>query len=91
MAGECPTAHADDEGDRLAQTRARLIAKLAVLDADRADDEEALDPENATESERGDSEQIDNLELRNESGASQREAARDRDTSGAIPDGQSNW
>jgi hypothetical protein len=90
-AGECPTQRVDDPGDRLATTEARLIAKLAALDADRADDEEALDPENATESERGDSEQIDELELRNESGASQREEARDRDTSGAIPDGQSNW
>ena len=90
-AGECPTQRADDVGDRLAATQARLIAKLAALDADRADDDEALDPENATESERGDSEQIDDLELRNESGANQREEARDRDTSGAIPDGQSNW
>ena len=90
-AGECPSQRVDDPGDRLAETQARLIAKLAALDADRADDEEALEPENATESERGDSEQIDELELRNESGASQREEARDRDTSGAIPDGQSNW
>jgi hypothetical protein len=90
-AGECPSRRADDAGDRLAVTQARLIAKLAALDADRADDEEALEPENATESERGDSEQIDELELRNESGASQREEARDRDTSGAIPDGESNW
>jgi Tetratricopeptide repeat len=89
-AGECPSQRVDDPGDRLAATQARLIAKLAALDADRADDE-ALEPENATESERGDSEQIDELELRNDSGASQREEARDRDTSGAMPDGQSNW
>ncbi len=88
--GECPTQRVDDPGERLAATQERLIAKLAALDADRADDE-ALEPENATESERGDTEQIDELELRNESGASQREEARDRDTSGAIPDGQSNW
>jgi tetratricopeptide (TPR) repeat protein len=90
-AGECPSQRVDDPGDRLAETQVRLIAKLAALDADRADDEEALEPENATESERGDSEQIDELELRNESGASQREEARDRDTSGAIPHGESNW
>jgi hypothetical protein len=89
-AGVCPSHRADDPGDRLAATQERLIAKLAALDADRADDE-ALEPENASESERGDTEQIDELELRNESGASQREEARDRDTSGAIPDGQSNW
>jgi Flp pilus assembly protein TadD len=89
-AGVCPSQRADDPGDRLAATQERLIAKLAALDADRADDE-ALEPENASESERGDTEQIDELELRNESGASQREEARDRDTSGAIPDGQSNW
>jgi hypothetical protein len=89
-AGECPTQHVDDPGDRLAATEARLIAKLAALE-DGGGDAEAMEPEDATESERGDSEQINELEMRNRSGASQREEARDRDTSGAVPDGQSNW
>jgi hypothetical protein len=89
--GACPSAHPDDVGDRLAITQARILAKLAALGDVAADDDEGADPEQATESERGDSEQINELELRNESGASQREEARDRDTTGAVPDGQSNW
>jgi hypothetical protein len=88
--GDCPSHRADDPGDRLVATQTRLLAKLAALE-DGGGDAEAMEPESATESERGDSEQIDELEMRNVSGASQREEARDRDTSGAIPSGQSNW
>ncbi len=89
-AGDCPSAAADDAGDRLADTRERLAAKLAALEGD-ADDEDRPDPDSPTQSERGDSEEIDEVELRNQDGANQREEARDRDTSGALPDGQSNW
>jgi Flp pilus assembly protein TadD len=89
-AGECPSRRADDAGDRLEATRARLLAKLAALD-DRPGEEEAADPEEMTDGERGDSERVDEVELRNAAGANQREEARDRDVSGAIPDGQSNW
>jgi hypothetical protein len=89
-AGDCVSRRPDDVGDRLAATTARLLVKLAALD-DAAAEDEPLDPEEPNESERGDSEQIDELKLRNESGARQREEARDRDTTGALPDGPSNW
>lgn len=89
-AAQCPSRAADDAGERLAATRVRIAAKLAALEGASTEDERE-DPESPTQSDRGDSEQIDNLDLRNESGASQREEARDQDTSGAIPDGQSNW
>jgi hypothetical protein len=87
---DCPSRRPDDVGDRLAATSARILVKLAAL-VDAPTDDESLDPEQSDQSERGDSEQIDELKLRNESGASQREEARDRDTTGALPDGQSNW
>jgi hypothetical protein len=90
-AATCPSDRPDDVGDRLADTQARILAKLAVLGDIAADDDEGPDPEQSTQSERGDSEQINDLELRNERGASQREEARDLDTTGAVPDGQSNW
>jgi len=89
-AGECPSVDSDDAGDRLADTRERIAAKLAALEGASTEDERE-DPESPTESDRGDSEQIDNLDLRNQSGATQREEARDQDTSGAAPGGQSNW
>jgi hypothetical protein len=90
-AATCPSERPDDVGDRLADTQARILAKLAALGDVAADDDEGPDPEQSTQGERGDSEQINELELRNESGASQREEARDLDTTGAVPDGQSNW
>jgi hypothetical protein len=89
-AGDCPSRRADDVGDRLAATHARLLAKLAALDTSGGEDE-AADPEESTNAERGDSERVDEVELRNAAGAGQREEGRDRDVSGAIPDGQSNW
>ncbi len=89
-AGECPSAEADGAGARLADTRERIAAKLAALEGASTEDERE-DPESPTQSDRGDSEQIDNLDLRNQSGATQREEARDQDTSGAAPGGQSNW
>jgi hypothetical protein len=89
-AGECPAKHADDVGERLAETRVRLVAKLLALDA-VAPADEGPEPEEPTDSDRGDSEQIDELEVRNDSGARQREEARDLDTSGRGPDGRSDW
>ena len=86
----CPSRSPDDVGDRLAATRDRLDAKLAALEGASTDDERE-DPQSPTNDDRGDSEEIDNLQLRNESGAGQREEARDQDSSGAVPDGQSNW
>jgi hypothetical protein len=89
-AGTCPSRHSDDVGDRLIATKARLVVKLASL-SDAAAQDEATDPAQQSESDRGDSEQINDLERRNESGAAQREEARDRDTTGVLPEGQSNW
>jgi hypothetical protein len=89
-AGTCPSRQSDDVGDRLIATKARLIVKLASL-SDAAAQDEATDPAQQSESDRGDSEQINDLERRNESGAAQREEARDRDTTGVLPEGQSNW
>lgn len=86
----CPSTEAGDVGDRLVATRDRINAKIDALEDDDEEDGSAdpVGPENA---ERGDSEEIKNLELRNRSGARQREQARDRDTTGALPGGQSNW
>ena len=86
----CPSAEANDVGDRLAATRDRIEAKLDAI-RDETGDNDSDQPEAPQNDDRGDSEEIENLELRNEGGAQQREQARDRDTTGALPDGQSNW
>ena len=86
----CESEHVDDAGDRLAATRERIQAKLDALRDETGDNlsPDAQEPENE---DRGDSEEIEDLELRNQSGANQREQARDRDTRGITPEGQSNW
>jgi tetratricopeptide (TPR) repeat protein len=86
----CESGRPDDAGDRLASTRERIQAKLDALRDETGDNDspEAQEPENQ---DRGDGEEIEDLELRNQSGANQREQARDRDTRGVTPDGQSNW
>jgi hypothetical protein len=85
----CPSAEVDDVGDRLAATRDRIEAKLDAI-RDETGDSDSEQPE-SPRNDRGDSEEIENLELRNQGGANQREQARDRDTTGVLPDGQSNW
>jgi hypothetical protein len=79
-------------GNRLAESRERIAAKLAALEPEEPvgnDDRQQV--EESADNERGDGEQIEELEARNEAGAAQREAGRDLDQSGATPDGQSNW
>ena len=65
-------------------TRERIVAKLAALD-EESGDKDRPDPEAPPRARRGDSEQIDDVELRNQAGANQREDARDRDTSRRHP------
>lgn len=90
----CPPRDPDGPGDagrRLDETRRRIELKLAALEPDevvRNDDRPKVE-DSATA--RGDSEQIEELESRNEAGAAQREAGRDLDHSGATPDGEANW
>jgi tetratricopeptide (TPR) repeat protein len=86
----CESQESGDAGDRLADARDRIQAKLDAL-RDETGDNQSPDPESPENEDRGDSEEIEDLELRNQSGANQREQARDRDTTGAAPDGQSNW
>jgi hypothetical protein len=86
----CESGEADDGGARLADTRERIEAKLEALRGDTGDNQ-SPEPEAPENDDRGDSEEIEDLELRNQSGANQREQARDRDTTGAAPEGQSNW
>jgi tetratricopeptide (TPR) repeat protein len=86
----CESERADDAGDRLAEARERIQLKLDAL-RDQTGDNDSPEPDAPENEGRGDSEEIEDLELRNQSGANQREQARDRDTTGAAPDGQSNW
>lgn len=86
----CHSVEPDDAGARLAATRERLKAKLGREDlasaADLAQEEdEALDNPGV------DTEQINELEDRNRSGAAHREATRDRDTTGRSPGQDPNW
>lgn len=86
----CPSTIADDAGARLAETRDRLAAKIAALD-DATGDTRRDVPDSPLRNRRGDSEEIENLEMRNDAGANQREEGRDRDTSGVDPGERSNW
>ena len=88
--GRCPSNAPDDAGERIIATRERVEAKLRALH-DEVDDPDRPDPQANLGNDRGDSEQIDDVQLRNQAGARQREAARDADTRGVTPDGQSNW
>ena len=86
----CESERADDAGDRLAEACERIQMELDAL-RDETGDNDSPEPEAPENEDRGDSEEIEDLELRNQSGANQREQARYRDTTGAAPDGQSNW
>jgi hypothetical protein len=88
--GACPSAVADDVGDRLAATRQRIAAKLAAI-SDGAGDLDSPDAQASPENDRGDSEKIDDVQTRNQAGAQQREGGRDQNTGGVTPDGRSNW
>ena len=90
-AGHCVVAEPDDAAARLAESRERIAAKVDALDAGDRGGREVQRLDDALENQRGDSEQIDQLNSRNESGAAQRERRRDQNTNGRIPNDQSNW
>lgn len=87
----CRTRTPDDAGDRLADTRERLTAKLGRDRDPQSDTELAQEENESLENEGVDTEQVDELQARNRAGATQREATRDLDTSGRTPGNDPNW
>lgn len=86
----CHSVAPDDAGARLAATRERLVAKLGHDDLASAADLSQEEDE-AFDNPGVDTEQINELENRNRSGAAHREATRDRDTTGRSPGQDPNW
>lgn len=87
----CRSQAPDDAGARLAATRERLTAKLGRDRDPQSDTELAQEENESLENEGVDTEQVDELQARNEAGAAQREATRDLDTSGRSPGQDPNW